>query len=148
VRLVKATLLPTIMYGAELWGMSGQRCSQAESVLRAVLRSLLRLGSKSTVTSSMTLGLEFSIPPVHARASATRARAFHKYATLRTVVAGLASRPTSAGSSQRSWSMASRAWLRRYCPAPPAQAPPDTPWSVANRVRSAVWDSMAGLEGG
>src|SRR5690606_30751268 len=44
VRLVKATLLPTVMYGAELWGMSAQRCSRAETLLREVLRSLLRLG--------------------------------------------------------------------------------------------------------
>lgn len=158
VRLVKATLLPTVMYGAELWGMSAQRCSRAESLLREVLRSLLRLGRRSTITSSMTLGLELSIPPVHARASATRARAFHKYASLRTVVAGLVSRPTSAGVAQRSWTMTSRAWLRRFCPAPPAmppaqvaqgaQAPPDAPWMVANRVRAAVWESMAGHEGG
>src|SRR5690606_14567822 len=34
VRLVKATLLPTVMYGAELWGMSADRCARAESLMR------------------------------------------------------------------------------------------------------------------
>src|SRR5690606_14966795 len=74
VRLVKATLLPTVMYGAELWGMSAQRCScsRAESLLREVLRSLLRRSRRSTITSSMTLGLELSIPPVHAPAQAAQ----------------------------------------------------------------------------
>ena len=148
VRLVKATLLPTVMYGAELWGMSAQRCSRAERLMREVLRSLLRLSTRSTVTSTMTLGRELSIPPVHARACATRARAFRKYATLRTVVAGLVSRPTSAGNAQRSWSVASRSWLGRFCPAPPAQVAQETPRALARRVSSTVWESMAVREGG
>lgn len=155
VRLVKATLLPTIMYGAELWGMSAQRCAQAERLLREVLRSLLRLSRRCTLVSAMTLSRELSIPPVHARASAARARAFSKYASLRTVVAGLVRQPTSAGRSQYSWAVASRSWMRRHCPAPPAlqgagevPAPPDTPRAIANRVRTAVWDSMAGRQGG
>jgi len=148
VRLVKATLLPTVMYGAELWGMSASRCSHAERLMREVLRSLLRLGRRSTLASTVTLGRELSIPPVHARACATRARAFRKYATLRTVVAGLASRPISAGTSQRSWSVASRCWLGRFCPAPPAQAAVETPRALAHRVCSSVWESMADREGG
>jgi exonuclease III len=148
VRLVKATLLPTVMYGAELWGMSATRCSRAEGLMREVLRSLLRLGRRSTLVSAVTLGRELSIPPVHARACASRARAFRKYATLRTVVAGLASRPISAGTSQRSWSVASRSWLGRFCPAPPAQADAETPRALANRVCSTVWESMADREGG
>jgi len=60
------------MYGAELWGMSASRCSHAERPMREVLWSLLRLGRRSTITSTMKLGRELLIPPVHARACATK----------------------------------------------------------------------------
>lgn len=114
IRLIKAILIPTLTYGSELWGMQSTRCDRGQMVLGEALRLLVRLKRRCTITSAATLGLEFGIDPLHALAASARGRAFVKFRSLRTTIAGLMQTPPVA--RKATWVTGSARWLRRFCP--------------------------------
>jgi hypothetical protein len=150
VRIIKATLVPTITYGGELWGMSSKRCEKGQRVLNNALRCLITLGDKSTLTSSELLGIEADVAPITAITSAARARAFAKYAPLKSTIALLINSPVSGELAKMSWVVGCRRWIRRYCPTALAPTVPVEPAPVvifspsiaAARVRRAVWQRL------
>jgi hypothetical protein len=148
VRMIKAMLIPVLTYGGELWGMSDQRAHKVQQVLNLALRSLLRMGERSTLVSNGVLGLEFGIPPVTAMVSAARARGFTKYHRLRTLISLLVQSPVSSRNAKHTWVTGSRRWLKRFCPDVltahvPGQAAEQaaalTPTGVSIRVKKTVW---------
>ena len=121
LRMVKYILVPSLAYGAELWGMSDARCTAVSRVLSTALRLLIRVGERSTLVSPLVVGLETDVCPMAARAAGSRARAFYKFPSLRTTVAALlCNLGLPARSMRSSWEHWTRLWLARY--GPPAAA--------------------------
>lgn len=115
VRLVKALLIPVLTYGSELWGMSDDRAQSTQRVLNEALRLLVGMKKQSTITSTATIGLEFEIDSMSAMASAARARAFLKFASLRTTIASLVVSPPRA--RKKTWVTGCQMWMKRFSPA-------------------------------
>lgn len=156
IRLLKAMLVPVLTYGGELWGMSGERAAAAQRVLNRALRSLVRLGDRSSLTSTATLGVELGVPPIASMTAAARARAYVKYPTVRTVVSLLARNPPVRSGRRQTWLTGSRMWLRRYSPEVIAgvedRQDPEmlalAPSTVARQVRQIVWTRTNRASGG
>jgi len=175
VRLIKATLVPVLTYGGEIWGMSDTRAALAQRVLNRALRSLVRLGDRSSLASTATLSVESGIAPISAMVSAARARAYTKYRTLRTVVSLVMNHPpprvAPAGVGvpnvirqamrRQTWLTGTPSWMRRYCPEVFDIAQVDggrledgdedvgvNPGAVVQVVRRTVWTRMNQRKGG
>ena len=147
LHIVKYILVPTLVYGGELWGMNLDCSEQVEKVLNAALRALFRMSERSRRLSPLAIGLETGVPPIVARAAGSRARAFRKYPNLRTVVASLLRNPGAPNQSMRgSWERGSRVWLGRWGPVIPANVV--QPHQVAKLVRDHVWGRRVRARGG
>lgn len=151
LHIVKYILVPTLAFGGELWGMSVDRSAQVEKVLSAALRALFRLGDKSRRISPIVIGMETGVCPVAARVAGSKARAFHKYPNLRTVVASLVRNPAVPAKLMRgSWVRGSGIWLARWGPAMPEVDVGNViqPHVAAKLVREHVWGQRARVVGG
>lgn len=153
LHMLKYILVPTLSFGGELWGMSVDRSAAADRVLNTALRSLVRMGDRSTLISALVLGLETSVSPIAARVAGSRARAVHKYGNLRTVVASLLHNPGLPARSMRSsWLRQSRIWLSRWGPDLHAIDLDDDhvigAHAAAKLVRDHVWSQRARVSGG
>ena len=136
VNVVKALVVPVLIYGGELWGMNAERVVKPQQVLSEALRLLARLRVRSSLTSSATLGLEFGIPPISAMVAAARTRALRKFPQLRTVIADLVNFPPK--SRHQTWVTGASRWLSRYC------RPASTvlvPGAAASTVKDIVWSN-------
>jgi hypothetical protein len=81
VNLVKATLVPCIAFGAELWGMRDYRTSHGNRVLVRAAKLILggvngRAGAAINVDPCVLL-TELGLPSIHAVANASRSRAWY-----------------------------------------------------------------------
>ena len=121
VNLIKATLVPCLVFGAELWGMNIKRTLFGQNVLiRAAKLIYSGVDGKLSRSSSMqvdqcVLLTELGIPSMHAMANAARARAWYKYPSLKTIVSKLMTVPTSGRA--RSWGSGTKQYLDKYYPA-------------------------------
>lgn len=113
IRAIRAILVPVLSYGGELWGMSEERSAAPQKVLTEALKLVLRISSKSTITSPWTLCLEFGVLPIHCVVSAARARAFRKFGDLKTPIAKLLTHYPVA--RKKTWVTGTRLWLNRFC---------------------------------
>ena len=75
--VVQGVLVPTLLYGAELYGMRADILGPMQALLNGAMRPVAGASAKATVASS-ALWREVGIAPVHALAVARRARALHK----------------------------------------------------------------------
>ena len=72
--LVKCVLVPTLMYGSELWGMSSTRAGK----INRILRKSLRLIFKRVLVPLDRIMDEFKIERIHIQAALSRYRAYNK----------------------------------------------------------------------
>ena len=120
VNLIKATLVPCLVFGAELWGMNIQRTKHGQNVLVRAAKLIFSGTDEKSRSSSMqvdqcVLLTELGIPSLHAMANAARARAWYKYPSLKTIVSKLMTVPTSGRA--RSWGSGTKQYLDKYYPA-------------------------------
>jgi hypothetical protein len=137
VQIVKSCLVPVLTYGCELWGMAESRAVGPQRVLSQALRTVLGT-RRSTAMAHATLGLELGIAPIHAIATAARARALAKYPTSRCLIGDLV-RNEPVRMRKWTWVTGSRLWLRRHIPA--ALGEPH-PTARATLVLNKLWKSM------
>lgn len=78
ILIVKSMLLPSLLYGAEIFGMSSERVNKAESVMKKICKRLLGLKPYSRVLNYEAALMELTLLPVHVEASARRVRLFLK----------------------------------------------------------------------
>ena len=135
INVLKAIVVPVLVYGGELWGMQSNRSEKPQRVLNEALRLLIRQRAKSSLTSSATLGLEFGIPPISAMVAAARVRALKKFPQLRTVIADLIGSPIR--SRQHTWVSGSVWWLKRFCREASGVL---NPHIAAKMVKTSVWN--------
>ena len=89
VNIFKATVIPVLSYGGELWGMNTCRCIKTQNILNEGLRVLLGVKRCSAIVSKDVLLEEFGIFSIHTITSAAKTRALCKYSTVQTVIADL-----------------------------------------------------------
>jgi hypothetical protein len=102
------------LYGSEVWGMSQSRCDPIQVLVNKAMRVMVQCKETDTGIRVAAMWRELNIPPIHAEASARRARALVKYPNLTTWVGVLAKYPSSA--SMSFWYEGGIRWLKRYHP--------------------------------
>ena len=116
---VTSIVLPRMLYGAEVWGMHGGRCTPAQRVANRGMRLLLSIGGMGPGLSLNAMREELGIGTVEAMAAARRARAIVKFCTLRTWIARLIRCPLTA--HKATWVSGTTRWLTKYTAVPPVQ---------------------------
>lgn len=108
-QVLRAVVLPRLLFGAELYGMNRLLTDSMQSLLSKCLRAMA--GIQSRQTSSVALMREFSTPPICALAAGRRARAYAKCFQLTTTVGLLVLEPLKV--AKRTWVSGTVTWIRR-----------------------------------
>jgi exonuclease III len=111
MQVIKGAVIPSMLYGAALFGMSVERMRAAQVALNKALRMAVGL-KKTTMVSNVALWGEAGVFPLYALAAAEAARAIMKASTLKTPVARLVR--TSDKGNGRTWVLQTKRWLRRH----------------------------------
>ena len=116
VNLVKATLVPCIAFGAELWGMSTSRGDYGNRVLvraaKLILGGVNGRGASYIQVDPNVLLTELGLPSIHAVANASRARAYYKYPTLKTIISKVVAVPSVGRMAH--WVKGTKRYLETY----------------------------------
>ena len=112
VMVLKAVVSATLLYGSEIWGMSQARVKGAQALINKALRVMAGCKEKDSSLQVAALWREFGVPPVHAEASARRARALVKYPNLKTWIGVLFKYPVT--SKTKPWIAKGKAWIKRF----------------------------------
>jgi len=89
VNLIKAVLIPCLVWGGELWASGKSRCAEHQSIVNSAVKALFDLHPKGVSRSfgnATSIMMEFNIPPIHAILWKMRTRAFYKLPTLDTTI--------------------------------------------------------------
>ena len=111
-----SVILPQMLYGAELWGMSEGRSVAAQRVADRAMRLLMSVYGTGASLSLNAMREELGIHKVEAMAAGQRARAIIKFSSLKTVVAELVKNPLKA--RKTTWVSGTTRWLSRYADIP------------------------------
>jgi hypothetical protein len=110
--VIKAVLVPTALYGAELWGMQQARVAPHQAVVDSALRMLIGSGTHFRGICRSSLQRELSLPPLHVLASTRRLRLLQKLPEL--VTWGGVLRTQRAPSAKGSWLAGTQTWLKSF----------------------------------
>jgi len=114
VTVFRAVVGATILYGSEIWGINQKRCDPAQALVDGAVRVMVQCKESDKGVRIAAMWRELNIPPVHAEASARRARALMKYPSLKTWIGVLAMYPFT--SRQSLWYDGGIKWMERFCP--------------------------------
>lgn len=114
VRMVKAIVVPTLTYGAELWGFPQTAMKGPQRVLDSALRLVMGISKTSTLVSAKAIAMELGIEPLSVTGIVSRVRAWTKYRDLRTVISQLVL-AIPHGLSTKSWVVQTYRLVRREC---------------------------------
>ena len=111
ISVFKAIVITTALYGSEIWGMNKGMCNGIQVLINKALRIII--GSCETDMSIPIAAVwrECRVPPIHAMASASRARAINKYLHLNTWISILCKHPVS--DTRSTWVSGSMMWMKR-----------------------------------
>jgi hypothetical protein len=109
IMVIKACVVPVLLFGAELWGMCGRLVRKHQTLLNSAVRWSLASKSGKAAISIMSSSLEFGIPTVEALAAAARTRALKKYQHSNTVVQDLIAAPPKT--HKLAWVTGGQRWL-------------------------------------
>ena len=107
--LIRAKLIPVLLYGAELWGMQSRLCVKLQKVLDIALRMATQ--SPRNVSKGRLLA-ETQVAQLAELAASRRLRGFNKFPTLNTWCSILINNPSV--SKNRTWLTSTKAWIKRY----------------------------------
>jgi hypothetical protein len=147
VTVFRAVVGATLLYGSEVWGMSQQRCKLAQTLVNKAIRIMMQCKETDSGVRMAAMWRELNIPPVHAEASARRARALVKYPNLKTWIGVLAKYPYKT--QQSTWYSGGITWMKRYNPTVnrtamgrPSEDYKERAEQAYSEVLDAVWKSM------
>ena len=106
--LVKCVLVPTLMYGSELWGMSSTRAGK----INRILRKSLRLIFKRVLVPLDRIMDEFKIERIHIQAALSRYRAYNKWKHNKTIISDIIS--INPKERKTTWCSRTQRWLKRF----------------------------------
>jgi exonuclease III len=121
LHVVAATLLPTMLYGAELYGMKKTQILPLQRIHNCALRMCAGGKASSTYMPLVPLRLETQSPSIHALASARRCRALAKFPTLSSWIRVLMAHPLGGRTS--TWLSGGLRWRKRFVQKQAAQSP-------------------------
>ena len=93
--------------------MQQVRCEPAQALVNKAIRVMVHRTEKDRGVRVAAMWRELNIPPVHAEASARRARALVKFPNLKTWIGVLSRYPYS--SRQSLWYDGGLKWMRQHC---------------------------------
>ena len=144
MRVIQAVVLPTLLFGAEVYGMNRRITTAMQGLANKCYRAVIGARIRTCApVPSVPLWEELGQKPICALAAGYRARAYRKAATLKTQIQKLVSNPLQS----RKWTWASGAlnWFKIHCrkhwPGTGPYAPPysnDTPARVMTCVRESI----------
>lgn len=142
VMVLKACIIPQLLYGGELWGMNASLSRKHETLVNTCLRWII--GSSGAGVSVASMREEFNIPGIAASAAGRRARAALVWPEKRTWIADLTTTPVK--SRKWTWSSGTVRWCTKYGPdgsrtvplAPSATTPPGIDDPLRGRKRKSA----------
>ena len=158
ILVLKAYVLPVFTYGSGVWGMLPALTTKIQTLLNRTLHRILGLGKHARSVCIAPVLREFGLPPVHAFASAQRARIFFKAPTMGTYIHNIVTQPSQH--RRLMWSSRTLKWFEHWSTWPEAVSANsgytragtvrwrlfEDPKSAARRVTQSVWDRWeAGL---
>jgi len=142
VLVLKAVVVPVLLYGAEIYGMCRIITDKVQVFLNQAMRAMAGVSRQSPV-SNVALWREFRVPPICASAAARRARAWKKCAGSRTWMGKMAVHRLVA--RKRTWWSGAKTWIARYVGRLTEEAGMDGAWErmepkdMAQHVQAVVW---------
>ena len=112
VAVLKAMIVPSFLYGSEIFGMSETRVTEAQKLLDRGVRYIVGIKVTDMILNREIALRELAIPPIHVSASALRGRLLRKATTLRTWIKWVVEHPMT-GTRRRTWLSLGIGWLRR-----------------------------------
>lgn len=112
IMVIKACILPVLLFGSELWGMNGKLFGKHQTLLNSALRWVVGSQGGSASMSVLAAALEFNIPPLEALAAGERTRALKKYESSKTAIHDLIVSPTST--RKATWVTGGVRWLNKF----------------------------------
>ena len=114
VAVFKAVVVTTALYGSEVWGMNIARCSDIQMLLNKALRIMMGSSENDKTIPVAAMWRECNVPPVHATASANKARALMKYGHLKTWIGILCNSPAPRkGCKDPTWLEGAVSWMKK-----------------------------------
>ncbi|KAF7694624.1 hypothetical protein CDIK_2094 [Cucumispora dikerogammari] len=107
-KALKGILLPILLYGSELFGMSTKRLSKVQTLLNSACRSVLRTG-RNTPTKLCNINL--GIKPIDLLAARNRIRGLNKWKEAKTPIRDLIRNPLV--NRRSTWVSGGNRWKRR-----------------------------------
>ena len=107
--LMNSLLVPVLTYGGEIWGMNTERARPLQKILDAATRLAVCAPANASLGR---LHCELGRWSIDHLATAKRARAFHKFRTLTTWIADLATKP--ARSRFTTWVTGTPRWMKVF----------------------------------
>ena len=111
--VVRAVIVPRLLYGAEVYGMNRVLTNTMQTLVNTALKAVLGIVSARSSVPSAPLWQEFRLAPVCALAAGRRARAYRKCFTLSTTIGAIIANPLR--SKQWTWSSGTPRWIARHC---------------------------------
>ena len=114
-QVVRAVILPRLLYGAEVYGMNRILTDRMQTLLNRALRGILGSGlpqGTGTIPSA-PLWAEFGTAPICALAASRRARAYRKCFDLKMAVGTIIHQPLTV--VNWTWASGTSRWITRYC---------------------------------
>jgi hypothetical protein len=111
VAVFRVVVMSTMMYGGEVWGMEQGRCNAAQKSINKSLRLLLGCKENDSSIPVAAMWRELQVPPVHAMASARKARVINKYHHLSTWISTIIKYP--ARTKEKAWAASGEMWMKR-----------------------------------
>jgi exonuclease III len=119
----KATVLPIIAYGGELYGMQIERVSKMQTLVNQGLRWIIGGRGADMSAPNLCIAEESNQAPMAAVSTGKKVRILAKSKNLRTWLQKLKSYPVKKGF--RTWISGALSWLRRYAKDIEAAVAPD-----------------------
>ena len=106
--LVNSIVIPTVTYGTEVFGMSEKRMQALKKVVDSSITAILNCRGYCRQRAYEELDLK----AVAVKAAVSRARAYEKWKTSRSLIRDLIATSVSFKSKNYTWSKATRVWLK------------------------------------
>lgn len=111
IATVKAIIIPTMLYGAEIWGMKVSRIGQMQKSLNKAARWILNFRGPEPLLSIGCCMSELGLQPIRTLVAVKRTRGYIKFPTLNTWVAKLMGKPLRL--RRKNWQTITEQWLNR-----------------------------------
>jgi hypothetical protein len=110
--ILRTIVIPVLLYGAELWGLSATRTIRQQSLINKALRWTLNYRGPITLMSIGAIHEELDVESLRVQMANSRVRAYIKYPTLKTWIATLCQNPQYH--RKTNWFTNTEHWLNRY----------------------------------